>query len=212
MTIAMHTYLLKEKIKINGAGDDAATRQADEKNKGVRLKNCVPFVSSKSGINNRKIDSAKDFDIVMLMYNLTENSYNYSKTSGSLWQYYKDEPIMILVDSESFKSKLKIMDNTPANGNTKSIEIIVPLKYLSNFWKTIEMSLINCEVYLILTWSSTCAITNSTGTARFAITDTKLYVPVVPLSIQDNTKLLQQLKSGFERAFNWNKYQSDPKI
>ena len=73
------------------------------------------------------------------------------------------------------------------------------------------MPLINCEVNLILTWSKDCVITNSTGAGKFAITDTKLYVPVVTLSTQDNAKLLQQLKSGFKRTINWNKYQSDPK-
>ena len=72
------------------------------------------------------------------------------------------------------------------------------------------MPLINCEVNLILTWSSTCVITNSTGAGIFAITDTELFVPVVSLSTQDNAKLLQQLKSGFTRTINWNKYQSDP--
>ena len=71
--------------------------------------------------------------------------------------------------------------------------------------------MINCEVNLILTWSSFCVITNSTAAGRFEITDTKLYVPVVNLSTQDNTKLLQQLKSGFERTINWKKYQSNPK-
>ena len=65
--------------------------------------------------------------------------------------------------------------------------------------------------YLILIWSSTCIITNSTGAGRFGITDRKLYVPVVNLSIQENAKLLQQLKTGFKRIINWNKYQSDPK-
>ena len=73
------------------------------------------------------------------------------------------------------------------------------------------MPFINCEVTLILTWSSTCVITNSTGTGRFAITDTKLDAQVVTLSTQGNTKMLQQLKSGFKRTINWNKYQSDPK-
>ena len=72
------------------------------------------------------------------------------------------------------------------------------------------MSLINCEVNLILTWLSICVITYSTGVGRFAITDTKLYVPVVTLSTQENAKLLQQLKSGFKRTINWNKFQSDP--
>ena len=73
------------------------------------------------------------------------------------------------------------------------------------------MPLINCEVNLILTWSSTCVVNNFTCTGRFAMNDTKLYVPVVTLSTQDNAKLLQQLKSGFKRTINWNKYQSDPK-
>ena len=74
------------------------------------------------------------------------------------------------------------------------------------------MPLINCEVNLILTWSKDCVITNSTGEGKFAITDTKLYVPVVTLSTQDNAKLLQQLKSGFKRTINWNKYESNIKI
>ena len=89
---------------------------------------------------------------------------------------------------------------------------MVPLKYLSNFWKTLEMPLINCEDNLILTWSSTCFITNSNGAGAFAITDTKLYVPVVTLSTQENTKLLQQLKLGFKRVINWNKYLSKPEL
>ena len=74
------------------------------------------------------------------------------------------------------------------------------------------MPLINCEVNLILTWTSTCVITNSTGVGTFAISDTKLYVPVVILSTQDNSKLLQQLKSGFKRLISWNKYLSKPEL
>ena len=89
---------------------------------------------------------------------------------------------------------------------------MVPLKYLSNFWRTLEMPLINYEVNLILTWSSTCVITNSNGAGVFAITDTKLYVPVVTLSTQENTKFFQQLKSGFKRVINWNKYLSKPEL
>ena len=74
------------------------------------------------------------------------------------------------------------------------------------------MPLINCEVNPILTWSSTCVISNSTGTGRFTITDAKIYVLVVTLSTQDNAKLLQSyLKSGFKRTINWNKCQSYPK-
>ena len=141
----------------------------------------------------------------MPMYNLIENSDNYSKTSGSLWQYYKDDPNDNLANSESFKSKVKITGKTPNNGNTKDVEIIVPLKYLSNIWRTLEMPLINCEVNLILTWSKHCVITNSTGEGEFAITETKFYVPVVTLSIKDNEKLLQQLKSGFKKTASRNK-------
>ena len=89
---------------------------------------------------------------------------------------------------------------------------MVPLKYLSNFWRALEMPLINCEVNLILTWSSACVITNSTGAGTFEITDTKLYVPVVTLSTKENAKLLQQLKSGFKRVINWNKYLSKPEL
>ena len=86
----------------------------------------------------------------MPMYNLIEYSYNYSKTSGSLWQFYKNEPNNNLKDSESFKSKIKMTGKAPNNGNTKDVEIIVLLKYLSNFWKTLEMTLINWEVHLVL--------------------------------------------------------------
>ena len=92
---------------------------------------------------------------------------------------------------------------------------MVPLKYLSNFWRTLEMSLINCEVNLILTWSSTCALFSTNipnQNATFAITDAKLYVPVVTLSTQENTKFLQQLKLGFKRVINWNKYLSKPEL
>ena len=110
----------------------------------------------------------------MPIYNLIEYSDNYAKTSGSLWQYYRDEPNDNLADSESFKSKIKITGKTP-NDVEKDVEIMVPLKYLSNFWRTLEMPLINCEVTLILTRSPTCVITSSTGEGKFKITDTKLY-------------------------------------
>ena len=122
--------LVKGRITITGAGDDAAATQADERNKGVIFKNCARFTNCKSGINNTEIDNAKDIYIVMSMYNLLEYSDHYSETSGSLWQYYKDEPNDKLTDSESFKSEIKITGNTPADGNTKDVEIIVPLKYL----------------------------------------------------------------------------------
>ena len=144
--------LVKGKITITGAGDDAAARKENERHKGVAFKNCAPFTNCISDINNTQIDNCKDIDIVMPLYNLLEYSDNYAKPSGRLWQYYRDEPNDNLADSESFKSKIKIIGKTPNNGNEKDVEIMVPLKYLSNFWRTLEMPLINCEANLILTW------------------------------------------------------------
>ena len=114
---------------------------------------------------------------------------------------------MKMFKSESFKSKVKITGKTPNNGNTKDVEVIVPLKYLSNFCRTLEIPLINCEANLILTQHKDFVITNSTDERKFAITETKLYVPVVTLSTQDNAKLFQQLKSDFKRTIKWNKYE-----
>ena len=99
----------------------------------------------------------KNIDVIMPRYNLTEYSDNYSKTSGNLWQWYRDEP----TDSESFEFKMKITGNTPTNSNTKDIEIAVPLKYFSGFWRTLELPLIISEISL--KWLSTCVITNSTA-------------------------------------------------
>ena len=146
--------LVKGKITINGAGADAAARQADERDKGAALKNCASFTNCIIEINNTQVDKAKDIDIVMPMYNLIEYSDNYAKTTGRLWQYFRDEPDDNLEDSESFKPKIKITGKTPDDDNEKDVEIMVPLKYLSNFWRTLEMPLINSsEVNLILTWS-----------------------------------------------------------
>ena len=178
--------LVNGTIAITGSGANADARQADEIDKRLTFKNSAPFTKCISRINNTDIDNTHDIDIVITMYNLIEYSDNYLKTSGNLRQYYKDDPNHNLTDSGSFKSKVKITGKTPNNGNTKDIEIIVPLKYLSNFCRTLEMPLINCEVNLILTWSKDCVITNSTGEGKFEITETKLYVPVVTLSTKDN--------------------------
>ena len=158
------------------------------------------------------------------MYNLIEYSDNYAKATEILWQYCKDIPARNNNNeiteftagntTNSFNFKAKITGQT-GNDGTKDVEIMVSLKYLSNFWRTLEMPLINCEVNLILTWSSTCVLvaTNIPNqNATIAITDTKLYVPVVTLSTQENTKFLQQLKSGFKRVINWNKYLAKPEL
>ena len=166
---------------------------ANNTNKKVIFKNCAPFTDCISKINNTQVDNAKDIDIVMPMYNLIEYSDNYSKTSGSLWQYCKDIPAVNnngnIVDfnganaTDSFNFKTKITGQTDKNGRI-NVEIMVPLKYLRNFWRTLEMPLINCEVNVIVTWPADCII-NYTNVANqvltFAITETNLYVPVVTL-------------------------------
>ena len=214
--------LVKGTISANNTAAQGAT--ANNTNKKVIFKNCAPFTNCISEINNTQVVNAKDIYIVMPMYNLIEYSDNYAKTTGSLWQYCKDIPARNNNDkiteftagnpTDSFNFKAKITGRTGDDG-TKNVEIMVPLKYLSNFWRTLEMPLINCEVNLILTWSSTCVLigTNiNNQNATFAITDTKLYVPVVTLSTQENTTFLQQLKSGFKRVINWNKYLSKPEL
>ena len=94
--------LVKGTITITGAGDNATERQADDRDKGVTFKNCAPFTKCINRINSKQTDNAKDIDIVMPMYNLIEYSGNYSKTSGSLWQSYKDDPNDNMADSISF--------------------------------------------------------------------------------------------------------------
>ena len=165
------------------------------------------------------------------MCNLIEYSKNYSKTSGSLWNYYRDEPNSGLggadknincsiKDAKSFDDKTSITGKLDGIDTTKDVEIAVPLKYLSNFWRTLDMSFINCEVSLILTWSEKCVITskrtreevagdnpvaginNPTG-ETFKITDATFYVPVITLSTEDDNKLLEKLKTRFKKTIGW---------
>ena len=218
----MHIYLLKG-ISVNNTA--AAGADANNTNKIVIFKNCAPFTNCISKINNEQIDNPEYIDIVMPMYNLIEYSDNYSKTCGSLWQYCKDIPAVNnngdIVNfngddnaTNSFNFKAKITVQTNDNG-VINVEIMVPLKYLSNFWRTLEMPLINCEVELILNWSPDCVtiytnVDNQVPTVT--ITGTNLYVPVVTLSTQDNSKLLPQLKDGFKRTIAWNKYLVKPEL
>ena len=158
------------------------------------------------------------------MYNLLEYSKNYRKTTGSLWNYYRDEPSNPLSsDSESFKYKTSITRNTYNVGDNEEgydankvgknkTEAVIPLKHLSDFWKAVNIPLINCEVELILNWSKKCVLTDMTRRnaqsnnvaivppveTAFEITETKLYVPVVTLSKENDIKLLDQLKLEFK--------------
>ena len=160
-----------------------------------------------------------------------------------MWNYYRNEPSDPLSpDSESFKYKTSITGNTcnvsltiigdggnPVSnpdydaikvGETKT-EVVIPLKYLRNFWRSLEMSLTNCEVELILAWSKNCAladmaVNSDTNPAivqptglEFQIADTKLHVPVVTLSTKDDNNFLEQLESGFKITIKLNKYRSE---
>ena len=131
-------------------------------------KNNAPFISCISIINNSLISDAEDLDIVMPMYNLIEYSKNYSKTTGSLQSYYRDEPNIGAIgdisysirDPNSFHYKTSITGRLKGNNTEKEVRIVVPLKHLNNFWRTLDIPLINCEVNLILTWSENCVMTS----------------------------------------------------
>ena len=161
---------------------------------------------------------------------MIEYSKNYKKTTGSSWNYYRDEPDNDGIrNSESFKYKTSITGNT-ANNNNNTItdaETVVPLKDLSIFWRSLSIPLINCKVSLALTRSKSCVLTHSAvvlvaqgnnpaithpKNPTFRITDTKLYVLIVTLSKENDKKLLEQLKSGFKRTVKWNKYRSQMTI
>ena len=208
------------------ASNTTAAGAAANNRKNIVIKNCSTFTICISKTYKTEIDNAKDIDIVMPMYNLIEYSDNYSETSASLWYYYRDEPFLNAHsaindfpadnnNSASFKVRTKIEGWIEEDDDTKNVKVRVPLKNLRQFWRTLEMPLINCETSLILTWSNICFVIDNPvdgqePTFTFTITDTELYVPVVTLFTQDNAKLLENLKSGFKRTINWNKH--EPKV
>ena len=153
----------------------------------------------------------------MTMHNFIEYSDNYSDTSGSLWNFKRDaiiENINITNNtSSSFKYKSNLIGDTDADGaNTKqeNVKIAVPLKYLNNFWRSLEMPLINCKVEVSLKWIKNCILSCAGNTATFKITDTKPYVPIVALKTEDNTKLSKSLSEEFKRPIYWNEYKVIP--
>ena len=220
--------VVKGKITVVGPNNDAYDKK-------LALKSNAPFTSCISKINITLIDNAEDLDVVMPMYTLIEYSKNCLKTSGSLRNYYKDEPNSgaeggvgySIKNSKSFGYKTSITGKLEGNNVKKDdVEIVVLFKYLSNFWRTQDMSLISCEISLNLTWSknsvTTCKATkdadsdayppvtaiNNPKNAAFKIKDTKLYVPVATLSAESDNKILEQLKTGFKRTIKLNKYRS----
>ena len=152
------------------------------------------------------------------MYNLIEYSDNYSNTSGSLWQFKRDKvpagnSDFTIDNSQSFKYKAALLGKTKDFPNQKSsvedAKIVIPLKYLSNFLRSLEIPLINCKVYLELNWIEDYILCNTGDSAEFAITDTKLHVPIVTLSTKDSANLIKQLNEGFKRSV-WNSYETKP--
>ena len=232
-------------ILVNGTNTVTSQNNVirDKKDRPLILKTNSPFISCITRINGELIEDADDLDIVMPMYNLLEYSKNYRKTIRSFYNYYRDElrddPDNInhnnikVVNSNAFKYKNKITGNTynvlnttddyvAVKEGTQEIELAIPLKYLGNFWRALNMPLISCEVSLELKWNKNCLIISleerligttanrgdSPTGATLAINDCKLYIPVVTLSKDDEIKLLTNLKSGFTREIEWNKYRS----
>ena len=179
----------------------------------VVSKNCAPFEKCRTEINETFVDEKDFINITMPMYNLIEYSDNFSSTSGGLWQFKRDEKVnnadISNDNTPSFKYKANLIDNTENNGTKNGVKIAVPLKYLSNFWRSLEMPLINFNVELSLKWYERCLLTAAT-TATFTITDAKLYVPIVTLSIEDNSKLTKLINEGFKRPIYWSEYKVTP--
>ena len=178
----------------------------------VAFKNCAPFEKCSTEIDGTLVDEANFINVKMPMYNLIECSHNYSDTSGSLWEFKRDE-IHNNADANnddnasSFKYKASNIGNTENNGTRDGVKIVVPLKYWSNFCRSLEIPLINCIVELSLKWIENCVLTISANAnnATFKITDAKLYVSIVTLSA-DNAKLSKLLDEGLKRSIYWNKY------
>ena len=187
----------------------------------LALKNCAPFTKCNLEINDEHVDTAENLDIVMPMYNLIEYSDNYQDSSATLYQYKRDEPLeddavadLTANNLDSLKYKIKLLGNvTEVAGDTAgvrklNVKVIVPLKYLTNFFRSLEIPLINCKIKSNLTWKKECVLSTGVGEAVFIINDTKLYVPVVTLSKEDNKDFIEQQNKGFQRSIYWNEYKT----
>ena len=151
------------------------------------------------------------------MYNLIDNSGNYIDIFGILWQLKRDglsigiiNRIITTASSTSSKWKSRFLGESTAGNNRvfKSAKIAVALKYLNNFWESLEMSLINCKIYLELNWNKNCVMSHNNDETTFKITNTKFYVSIVTLSTKDNVNLTKQLNEGFKRPVYCNEYKT----
>ena len=183
----------------------------------LALKNCAPFTKCNLEINDEHVNTAENLDITMPMYNLIEYSDNYQDSSATLYQYKRDEPPeddavadLTADNSSSFKYKVSLLGNPVLDGAVakRSVKVVVPLKYLSNFFRSLEMPSINCKIKLNLTWKKECVLSTNDGETVFIINDTKLYLPVVTLSKEDNKDFIEQQNKGFQRSIYWNEYKT----
>ena len=227
-TIKYNTRVLKPNL---GDYGDAyilvdGTIRAGGANANTRLilKNYEPFTKCNLEINDEHVDTAENLDIVMPMYNLIEYSDNYQDSSATLCQYKRDESAeanaidnLTADTSSSFKFKINFLVNPAVNGGIakRNVKTVVPLKYLSNFFRSLEMPLINCKIKLNLTWKRECVLSNDAddapnpdNNAVFIINNTKLYVRVVTLSKEDNNDFIEQQNKGFQRSIYWNEYKT----
>ena len=149
------------------------------------------------------VDDVQHIKIAVPMYILIEYSDNCYDTSGSLWQFKRDEiegnNNLTVDNSSSFKYKSNIIGDLNQAGTRNNVKIFVPLKHLSNFWRLLGITLINCKVELSLKWYDNCILSSAGENASFTITDAKLYVAFVTLSAEDNAKLSKLLGEGFKR-------------
>ena len=186
-------------------------------NSVVAFKNCAPFRTCDVTINDEHVEKAEDLDIVMPMYNLLEYSDNCQDSTGSLYQFKRDEPpddnADVANNTSSLVYKSKLIKGTDDN-NVNNVKLVVPLNYVSNFFRSLEMPLVNCKIDSELTWHKDCMISSANAAAgqvvSFMITNTKLYVPVVTLSTKDSNNVTKQLNDGFKRIIYWNQYVSKP--
>ena len=196
--------------------DGTIIAAAADANTRLALKNCAPFTKCNLGINDEHVDTAENLDIVMPMYNLIKYSDNYQDSSATLYQCKRDEPPDALANnltgdnSNVFKYEVELLgDPVHAGGIARrNVKVVVPLKYLSNFFRSLEMPLINFKIKLNLTWNKECVLSNQPGAAVFVINDTKMYVPVVTLSKEDNKDFIEQQNKGFQRSIYWNEYKT----
>ena len=210
---------------------------AADVNTRVAIKNCHPFTRAFFRLNDEQVDTADNLDLTMSIYNMLKYSDNYAGTTGTFYQYKRPEQnkgdndaleALTVADSSSFKyqsgliqKQLTTDDNslttvpvcTDPNFNVvhrvwKNTKIVVPLKYVSNFFRSSELPLINTKLYMELNWTKHSVLSSINQNSIFQITKGELYIPVVTLNTENYNKLSELLRKGFERTVIWNEYES----